>query len=93
MRVYNSCLYNLLGFDLKNKSIDEQIKLLSASNILPFYCRLMLRLSLFYYKILDNQILSSIKKDLVLVTSSYKLRLSSKNIFTEPICLTLKNSK
>ena len=91
--MYNSCLFNLLGLELNDKSIEEQTKLLAHLNLLPFKCRLLFRLSVFYYKILDNQILSFIKNDLVLVQNSFNLRSKTRNIFKEPVCNTKKCSR
>ena len=93
LRTYNSCLFNLLKIDLHAKSIEEQIVILSPLNIMPFYCRLFYRLALFSYKILNNQILPSIKQGLIHVAGNLKLRENGRNLFVEPFCKTRKHDK
>ena len=94
-RVYNSCLFNLLGMDLHGKSAVEQIAMLEPYNLLPFYCRMFYRLSLFSYKILRDQILPSIKADLKVSNPNFlNLRQTvDRNIFEVPLCRTIKHSR
>ena len=92
-KVYNSCLFNLLKIDLHGKTVVEQIDLLAPLNLMPFYCRLFYRISLFVHKILNDQILPAVKRDLEYVDKNYNLRDATRNIFKEPQCLIKKHGK
>ena len=92
-KVYNSCLFNLLKVDLHGRSIDQQILLLTPLNLLPFYCRLFYRLSLFAYKILNGQILPAIKNDLLSISANLRQFGDIRNIYVEPFSKIRKHSK
>jgi hypothetical protein len=91
-KVYNSCIYNLLGVDLSGKTLDEQLMILEPFNLLPFFYRLFFRTSLFYHKILNSKILSQINDDLK-KCDSHDLRMKTKNLFIVPVCKSACGSK
>lgn len=90
-KIYNSCLFHLLKIDLHNMTLDEQqAKLIqSKSNLFPFFYRFFYRLSLFSFKVLNNQILSDIRNKLIFkhkTYNSYNLRDKTRSIFYVQKC-------
>ena len=93
VKLYNSCIFNLLKLDLSNKTENEQTILLQPLNLFTFFNRFLYRLAIFFYKILNGQILSDQKENLILNTNSHNLRGKNRDIFKESFCKTLKCSR
>jgi hypothetical protein len=92
-KVYNSCIKHLLKIDLHNLDLNEQYSLLKPHFLLPFKFRLFYRISLFCYKILNNQILNVIFSSLILNPNIHNTRESSRHIFCVPFSRSSKCSK
>ena len=98
-KLYNFCIYHLFNIKLKYFSIFDQLNLLKKLNILPFKCRLLLRISYFSYKIMNNVYLNNIKNSLILekfkpniVTRSYTHKDEigyNSHIYKMPFCRTM----
>lgn len=78
--LFNFVILKLFNIKLNDLSLDQQRDALSKYNILPYRYRSLLRLCIFFHKILNNQILNiffnSLKKP--------KYNFRNNNLFVEP---------
>ena len=92
-RLYNSCLFNLLRIDLHDKPLEEQARVLTDYNLMPFKYRLFYRFSIFSYKIINRFILHNINDELVQLDNSKNLRDATRNLYYVPSCRTMMGAK
>jgi len=91
VKSFNTCIYRLFSIDLQNNELVDQLKLLEPYKILPLAYRYFYRLSVFAFKIVNNQILKSFHNKLIKSESHYNTR--NNGNFQIPFCKTAKGDK